>query len=101
MSKIFDDLKRLEEMQNTLSEKFDRVAPYRADYAGQAASGYAAVTKAIHELKASDAFFEETVRQIEEIGTDEARLKALGMRRERNRSRPRCDQSEGRFRTFE
>lgn len=101
MSKIFDDLNRLEEMQNKLSEKFERVAQYRADHAGQIASGYAAVTQAIHELKEGDTYFTEIVRQLESEGTKEARLEAMRMRRERNCLRSRCDLSDGRHRTFE
>lgn len=101
MSKIFEDLKRLEEIQAQLSEEFERVAPYRADHAGQVASGYAAVTTAIHELREGDGYFSEIVRQLQEEGTPESRSKASRLIRERNRMRPRCDLREGRERTFE
>lgn len=101
MSKIFDDVKRLEEMQAKLDRQFDKAAQYPGEKAAQIAAGYAAVTETIHAIKDSDAYFDETLRQLEEVGSEESRLQAIRMRQERKRHRPRCDHSEGRYRTFE
>lgn len=101
MSKIFDDVKRLEAMQAELDRQFDKAAQYPGEKAAQIAAGYAAVTETIHALKDSDAYFEETIRQLEDVGTEESRLQAIRMRQERRRHRPKCDRSEGRDRTFE
>ncbi|WP_371061521.1 hypothetical protein [Rhodosalinus sp. 5P4] len=101
MAKIFDDIKRLEEMQERLDRHFNKSAQYSGDKAAKIAAGYAAVTESIHALKESDAFFNETIRQLEKTGTEESRLEAIRMRRERRAMRPKCDLGGGRERTFE
>jgi len=98
MSEIFKDLERLKQMQARLDSEFTHSSKSgtRTTEMAQTAAAYAAVTEAVHNLGASEAFTKARLAILEQSGKPEDRAEAAKLRMENgtgqtSRSRPRLE----------